>query len=184
MKIWSGAIAAAFLTPGFAFAQMQAGGSSRPGPEVQKLGYYVGSWKGHGEAKAGPFGPAGKLSSRMSCAWFSGGFQVICRGEETGPTGTRAFLNILGYDAKAGTYTQYAISSLGDSEYDQGGRLAGNTLTYLLDQPTEGKPVKVRFTEVHVTPAAMTYRTDVMAGDAPWRVIAEGEIVKMNSRVQ
>lgn len=35
----------------------------KPGPEVQRLGYYLGSWRGEGETKGGPFGPAGKLSS-------------------------------------------------------------------------------------------------------------------------
>src|SRR5579885_3040292 len=67
-------------------------------PEIQKLGYYVGSWEGHGETKAGPFSPAGTLWSKQTCEWFKGGFQVVCRGEEHGPTGLRAFLNLLSYD--------------------------------------------------------------------------------------
>src|SRR5262245_41522933 len=32
---------------------------AKPGPEVQRLAYYLGTWKGEGEAKSGPFGPAG-----------------------------------------------------------------------------------------------------------------------------
>jgi len=75
-------------------------------PEVQRLGYYLGSWKGEGETKGGPFGPAGKLSSTMTCDWFAGGFHLVCRGEERGPTGTRTFLNILAYDEKAKAYTE------------------------------------------------------------------------------
>ena len=39
------------------------------GPEVAKLAYYVGTWRGEGEAKAGPFGPGGKLSSTTTCEW-------------------------------------------------------------------------------------------------------------------
>lgn len=62
----------------------------KPGPEVQRLGYYLGSWRGEGETKGGPFGPAGKLSSTTTCEWFAGGFQLVCRGEERGPTGKRA----------------------------------------------------------------------------------------------
>ena len=30
-----------------------------PGPEVQELGYFLGTWKSEGEAKASSFGPAG-----------------------------------------------------------------------------------------------------------------------------
>lgn len=52
----------------------------KPGPEVQRLGYYLDSWRGEGETKGGPFGPAGKLSSTATCEWFAGGFQLVCRG--------------------------------------------------------------------------------------------------------
>src|SRR5215813_4615029 len=84
--------------------------SPKPGPEVQKLGYYVGSWRGEGETKGGPLGPAGKLSSTTTCEWFAGGFQLVCRGEENGPTGSRTFLNIRTYDEATKAYTEYGIS--------------------------------------------------------------------------
>jgi hypothetical protein len=44
----------------------------KPGPEVLKLAYYLGTRRGEGQAKDGPFGPGGK----------------------------RRFLNIRGYDEK------------------------------------------------------------------------------------
>src|SRR5437762_8395491 len=167
-----------FVTPCLAFGQEQTNQTPKPGPEVQKLGYYVGTWKGQGESKGGPFGPAGKLSSKMTCDWFSGGFQMVCRGEETGPTGTRGFLNIKSYDQKTKSYTEYAISSLGDSEHDLGGSLGGGTLTYTIDEHAGGKPVKFRYTEVHVSPVLMTYRAEAALGGKPWRSIAEGRITK------
>ena len=58
--------------------------------------YDLGSWRGEGETKGGPFGPAGKLSSTSTCEWFAGGFRLVCRGEETGPTGKRAGASIVG----------------------------------------------------------------------------------------
>src|SRR4030095_5524829 len=103
----------------------------KPGPEVQRLAYYLGTWRGEGETKGGPFGPAGKLSSTTSCEWFAGGFQLVCRGEETGPTGKRTFLNIRACDEKAKAYTEYGISSFGESEYDTGGSIIGNKRTFL-----------------------------------------------------
>jgi len=148
----------------------------KPGPEVQKLGYYVGSWEGHGETKAGPFGPAGKLSSKQTCDWFPGGFQVVCRGEEHGPTGARNFLNLLSYDEKARSYTQYSISSRGETEYDPGGSLVGNTF---LQQGLGGKHAKFRYTEVHVSPALYTYKAEVSLDGGPWSVLATGEIKRV-----
>lgn len=160
----------ALLAPGMALAQPQS-------PEVKQLGYYIGSWQGHGQTKGGP-GGAGKLSSHMTCDWFEGKFQVVCRGEETGPTGTRSFLNILAYDVAAKAYTEYAISSRGEAEYDKGGSLTGNKLTYIVTEDAGGKPVKFRYTEVRVSPALMTYRAEASPKDGQWVPIADGEIAK------
>jgi hypothetical protein len=52
----------------FAFGQAPETQQSKPGPEVQKLAYYLGTLKGEGEAKPGPFEPAGKLSSTTTSA--------------------------------------------------------------------------------------------------------------------
>lgn len=176
------ALTAAFfilLTPCLAFAEAQTGQSPKASPEIQKLGYYVGTWNGHGETKGGPFGAAGKLSSKQTCKWFTGGFQVICQGEEAGPTGTRGFLNILSYDPKSKHYAEYAVSSLGDIEYDQGGTLDGNRLVFLIKQSDGGKSVEIRYTETHVTPGLYSYRAEVAQTGAPWVSIAEGSITKV-----
>lgn len=175
MKIPLSAIVFLLSGCGLAFGDEQA---PKPAPEVQKLGYYAGTWEGHGELKGGPFGPAGKLSSKMTCEWFAGNFQIVCRGEETGPTGTRGFLNIKSYDQETKTYTEYSISSLGDSEYARGGSLVGGTLTYTMDAG-EGGAAKVRYTEEHLSPVLMTYKAEAALGGGPWQVIAEGKIAKV-----
>jgi hypothetical protein len=151
----------------------------KPGPEVQKLAYYLGTWKGEGAAKGGPFGPAGKLSSTTTCEWFAGGFQLVCRGEEKGPTGTRKFLNIRAYDEKAKAYTEYGISNLGDSEYQTGGSIVGNKKTFAFDTDGGGKPMKLRYTEVQVSPTLFTYKAEASIDSKPWTVIAEGKVTKV-----
>jgi len=151
----------------------------KPGPEVQKLAYYLGTWKGEGETKGGPFGPAGKLSSTTTCEWFAGGFHLVCRGEETGPTGTRTFLNIRAYDEKAKAYTEYGISSLGDTEYDTGGSIIGNKRTFVLSNDMNGKPLKLRYTEVLESPTSFTYQAEASVDGGAWAVIAEGKVTKV-----
>jgi len=108
-----------------ALAKSQTMPSRKASPEVRKLGYYVGTWVGSGETKGGPLGSAGKLSSRQTCTWFVGGFQVLCEGEERGPSGRRHFLNVLAYDEASKAYTEYSVSSFGEAEYDRGGSLVG-----------------------------------------------------------
>jgi hypothetical protein len=139
-------------------------------PEIQRLAYYLGNWRGEGETKSGPFGPAGKLSSTMTCDWFTGGFHLVCRGEERGPTGKRTFLNILAYDEKAKAYNEYGISSLGESEYSTGGSIVGNKRTFVkdLDSDVGGKPTKLRYTEVQVSPTFYTYQAEASKDGAPW----------------
>ena len=77
---------------------------------------------------------------------------MVCRGEERGPTGKRTFLNILAYDEKAKAYTEYGISSLGESEYSTGGSIAGNKRTFVkdLDSDVKGMVTKLRYIEVQV----------------------------------
>jgi len=150
-----------------------------PGPEIQKLGYYVGTWKGEGEAKGGPFGPAGKLSSTTTCEWFPGGFQLVCRGEESGPTGTRTFLGIRAWDAAAKAYTEYGISSFGETEYTTGGTLVDNRRTFVVNTESDGKPLALRYTEVQVSSKLFTYQAEVAIDNGPWATIAEGRVQKV-----
>jgi len=171
--------AATFLLLAFSSAVGET--APKHGAELQALGYYVGSWVGHGKTKAGPFGPAGKLSSEQTCEWFPGGFQVVCRGREHGPTGTRDFLNLLSYDQQTRSYTQYSISSRGESEYDRGGSLVGNRLIWLLKQDAGGKPANFRYTEVRVSPNLYTYLAEISLNGHPWIVLATGEIKKKKS---
>ena len=154
---------------------------SKPGLEVQRLAYYLGTWRGEGETKGGPFGPAGKLSSTMTCDWFAGGLHLVCRGEERGPTGKRTFLNILAYDEKAKAYTEYGISSLGESEYSTGGSIVGNKRTFVkdLDSGVEGKHTKLTYTEVQMSPTLYTYQAEASINGGPSTVIAEGKITKV-----
>lgn len=153
----------------------------KPGPEVQRLAYYLGTWRGEGETKSGPFGPAGKLSSTMTCDWFSAGFHLVCRGEERGPTGKRTFLNILAYDEKAKAYTEYGVSSLGDTEYSTGGSIVGNKRTFVkdLDSDVGAKPTKLRYIELQMSPTFYTYQAEASMDGGPWTVIAEGKVTKI-----
>jgi Protein of unknown function (DUF1579) len=163
-----------------AFGQGPTPAQPKPGPETQKLAYYLGSWRGEGEAQAGPFGPGGKLSSTTTCEWFDGGFHLVCRGEEQGPTGKRTFLNIRTYDEKTQAYTEYGISNLGETEYDTGGTIVGNKKTFAFEMNIDGKPTKLRYVEVQVSPTFYTYEATASTDGGPWTVIAEGKVRKVD----
>jgi hypothetical protein len=103
----------------------------------------------------------------------------VCRGEEHGPSGKRAFLNIRAYDEKTQAYTEYGISSLGETEYNTGGTLVGNKKTFAFDVDIDGKPTKLRYVEVQVSPTLFTYEAAASTDGGPWTVIAEGKVTKV-----
>ena len=103
----------------------------------------------------------------------------MCRGEERGPTGKRTFMDIRAYDESAKAYTEYGISSFGESEYDTGGSIVGNKKTFVLDSEVEGKPVKLRYTEVQVSPTLFTYQAEASVDGGPWTTIADGKVTKV-----
>lgn len=151
----------------------------RPGPEVGKLAYYLGTSRGEGAAKASPFQPGGKLTSTTSCEWFAGGFHPVCRGEEprAHPHGT--FPNIRGYDEKTQGYTEYSSSDLGESEYSTGDTIVGNERTFVFDMDMEGRPAKLRYVEVPSSPTPYTYRAEASIDGGPWMTIAVGKVTKV-----
>ena len=167
------------LAPTVAAAQRPVNQPPKREPAVQKLGYYVGTWQGHGETLGGPFGKAGKLSSKMTCSWFAGRYQIVCRGEETGPTGKREFLNIKVFDQTKKAYTEYSVSSFGETEYNQGGSLVGEEMTWMVEQDAGGKPAKFRYVETRVSPVLMSYQAEVSVDGQPWTSLANGKIEKI-----
>jgi Protein of unknown function (DUF1579) len=150
----------------------------KPGPEVHKLGYFVGTWKSEGEVKVGsPSNPAGKFSGTETCEWFAGGFQIVCRGEDTGPLGKMTFLDILSYDVEAKVYIGYFISSRGETESDTI-TVTGNTWTSTWEGKEAGKPEKVRYTQVQESPTSYTFKVERSVAGGPWTVIEEGKGTK------
>jgi hypothetical protein len=164
--------------PCLAFGQAQTAPPPKPGPEVQKLAYHLGTWTTEIDVKAGPSGPAGKISSTGNCEWFAGGFQLVCRGEGTGPMGKSTDLEIFAYDGEAKAYTYYSISSAGEI-VSMKGSLTGNTLTWLVDGKAEGNPARIRVTEVQVSPTYFTLTVDYSVAGGPWIVISEAKATKV-----
>ena len=43
----------------------------------------------------------------------------------------------------------------------------------------DGKPIKLRYTEVQESPTFYTYQAEVSVDGGPWAVIAEGKVTKV-----
>jgi hypothetical protein len=162
--------------PSLAFGQAPTPQPPQPGPEVQKLAYFLGTWKAEGELIGGP--SAGRFSGAGSCEWFAGGFHAVCRREGTGPAGKSTELEIFTYDAEAKAYTRYGITSRGMTLFVKGS-LAGNTWTWLWEERTEGTPTTYRIRQVQVSPTYFTLKVDYSVDGGPWIVIEEGKVTRV-----
>jgi hypothetical protein len=95
-------------------AQAQA---PKPGPEHQKLmKIWVGDVTYETESQATPLGPAGKAVGKATVRPILGGFFVEWRGEEKGPSGTVAWMEIDGYDAVNKSFFWNSFGSDGDAQ--------------------------------------------------------------------
>jgi len=82
----------------------------KPGPEVQRLNTFVGTWTGVGEFKTEP---TGKYEATTTCEWFTGGFVVVCRGSLTGVRGSSSEMHIFSYSAQDKAYNWYSLGTTG-----------------------------------------------------------------------
>jgi uncharacterized protein DUF1579 len=159
---------------GRVLAQPQA---PKPGPEHKALGYFVGKWTSEGEMKPGPLGPGGKVTSTDSCEWFKGNFQVVCRGEGTGPMGPMTSLGVLAYSAADKAYTFYGIDNTGMGELSHGQK-KGSTWIYTATSNIEGKQFQSRYTIVETSPTTYTFTWEMSTDKKTWSVALEGKATK------
>src|SRR5262249_13846976 len=105
---------------GNAVLSQEPGQMSKPGPEVQRLGYFVGKWKGEGELKPGPYGPGGKFTTSDDNEWFPGGFFLVMHSDAKTPMGNGKSMMVVGYNAEEKVYTFHSIDSMGEAETSKG----------------------------------------------------------------
>jgi hypothetical protein len=159
----------------------QAPQAPKPGPEHQRLGYFVGKWKAEGEMKPGPMGPGGKMTSSDTCEWFEGQFTVVCRYQGSGPMGPSKGLGILGYNTEEKVYTYYGVdnSNMTMASVPRG-TVSGDTWTYTDEGTMGGKKYKSRVVIKELSPTSYTFRMDMQGPDGKWMPMMESKNTKVN----
>jgi hypothetical protein len=158
----------------------QAPAAAKPGPEHQRLGYFVGKWNANGEIKPGPMGPGGKTTAADTCEWFEGRFSVICRSEGKGPWGPNKSIGILGYSPEEKVYTYYGVdnSSMTMASVPKG-TVKGDTWIYTDESTMGGQKVKSRVTIKELSPTAYTFRMEFQGPDGKWAPMMESKNTKV-----
>ena len=152
-----------------------------PGPEVKKLGLFVGTWKSEGELKPGPMGPGGKFTETTHTEWMPGRFFIVERTDATvAGMGKIAEVAYLGYDPLGKSYTYDSFNSVGESDHAKG-NVEGDTWTWSSPVPgPNGQNMKGRFTVTVTSPTAYSFKFEVApesGGD--YSTILEGKATKV-----
>jgi hypothetical protein len=171
-------VAVLFTAAVAAQAQEKKMEAPKPGPEVKKLGYFVGNWKSEGELKENPFGmPPGKYTSSDKCEWFQGGFQVVCHTNGKGPSGAMHGMGIIAYNPMDKVYTYYGIDNMGFAEQSKG-NVQGDTWTYTSEMKMGDKTYHGRYSMTTSSPDSYTYKYETSEDGTNWTLSMEGKSKK------
>jgi len=175
------AVCAAVSVLGTCFSLAQAPTAPKPGPEHQRLKYFVGNWSTEGEMKPGAMGPGGKFTSTSKCAWFEGKFTVVCDTEGKTPMGPAKGIDILGYSPEEKTYTYYGVDNTAMTMTTvPRGTVQGDTWTYQDESMMGGKKVKTRVTIKELPPSAYTFKMDMQGPGGKWATVMESKSTRAN----
>jgi hypothetical protein len=144
----------ALIVPCVARAQAQPAQPPKPGPEVQRLSYFAGSWNLTGEVKAEP---VGKYSGTVSCEWFEGGFVLICKGSTTGVNGPSSEMHIFSFSPQDKAYNWYSIGNTGASRTVKKMTVDGKKWICDAEGTYQGKPAKYHYEWIEESPTVWTY---------------------------
>ena len=139
----------------------------KPGPELQKLAAFAGTWRMTGEMMKSPMGPAGKMTATEHCSWFAGNYFLTCRVEGNGPMGKSTGLEMFGYNADEKVYTYTSFDSMGTHETATG-TVDGNKWTWTNEQKMGDKMMKGRFLVTQVSPDENTFSWSISPDGQTW----------------
>ena len=159
-----------------AWAQM----GEKPGAEVKKLDYFVGSWTNEATISPGPWGNGGKFTSTETGEWMEGNFFVVTHSDFKMPQelgGDGKEMSVMGYDTQQNTYLSEGFNSQGQHESAKG-TVSGDTWTWTSEANYGGQDIKQRMTIKVLSPTSFTMKFEVSTDGTTWMTFMEGKATK------
>ena len=150
----------------------------RPGPEVERLSYFVGAWSSTGHIKPSPLGDGGDTRGRDSCGWMPGKFFVGCMMQSESPMGRVQTESIMGWDPDKKVYSWTSFDSTGRHE-TASGTLENGVWTWSGETKMGDKMVKTRYVISDTTPEGYAFRWETSPDGKEWKSMMEGKVAKM-----
>jgi len=152
----------------------------KPGPEVKKLDYFVGSWTIEGTFAQGPWGAGGKFSSTDSVEWMAGNFFLLWHSDFKTPPelgGEGKEISLLGYDTDQNRYTHDQFNSQGQHQVSKG-TVSGDTWTWTGESTYEGEDIKGKVTMKILSPTSYSMKTEISTDGTTWMPVLEAKATK------
>jgi Protein of unknown function (DUF1579) len=152
----------------------------KPGAEVKKLDYFVGTWTTEGTVSQGPWGAGGKFSVTETAEWMPGDFFVQGHGDFKMPAevgGEGKGVSFLGYDTDENVYTRDEFNSQGRREVSKG-TVTGDTWMWTSTQTYGGQEIKQKMTLKILTPASYSMKFEISIDGTNWMTFMEGKATK------
>jgi hypothetical protein len=150
----------------------------KPGAELKRLAYFVGTWKTEGEDKPGPMGPGGKSTSTDKFEWMPGGFFLLLHSDGTGPMGPGHGLGVFGYDTNSKVYTYHGFDSMGQAVASTG-TVTGDTWSWKSEEKVGATTTSVRVTVKELSPTVYTFKLEMSQNGGAWATAAESKSTKV-----
>jgi len=153
-------------------AQQAPPAAPKPGPEVQRLGFGLGTWKIEGDTK--PFGPipGGKTTTVQTCDWYAGAFFLECHSENTSVMGTKKAVFFEGYDPNEKVYTYHEFNDIGQP-FESKGTVNGDTWIWTTVSKMGDATVTLRLTVKEVSKTEFTYKIEMSQNGGEFALIQE-----------
>jgi hypothetical protein len=152
----------------------------KPGPEVKKLDYFVGTWTTEGTVAQGPWGAGGKFSATDTMEWMPGNFFVEGHSDFKMPPevgGEGKATSYMGYDTDANVYTYDEFNSQGRREVSKG-TVSGDTWTWTSTANYGGQEIKQKMTIKVLTPTSHSLKFETSMDGTNWMTFMEGKATK------
>lgn len=155
-------------------------GPPKPGPELKRLAYFVGTWKTEGEMKPGMFGPGGKMTSSDKVEWMKGGFFTVTHSQGTSSMGSGQEVSYTGYDTNEKVYTYHSFSSMGQTVTAKG-TVTGATWNWTSEEKAGGNTTNIKVTIKEVSKNEYTFKMELSQNGGAWSTLAESTSTRVTA---
>jgi hypothetical protein len=159
------------------FGQGQQQAMPAPGPEIQMMGYFAGSWTLQGKSKISPTSPSAPFTATETSAWVPGSYFLETHTSSNSALGSLNGVRVMEYNPADKVYTYNAYNSLGEHTVAIG-HVQGGTWIWTAEEKLNGLVTKGRYTITIVSPSVYTFKSEVATPSGGWAGVMEGKATR------